>query len=339
MPEGPAPLKDSRLRLPGGVEAAIRCVEPPLPPEEARRVAAFVARFLVEEYLHASLLGEFSEEACFIVGLGLGGDSVLASCWSGWDRNLPDMAVMGGVATAEAYRGQGLASAVVGAACERFDSAGGRFLYLGTSNPAARRIYERLGFRLLAGHVFCRSAREARQDEGFAPGRPVAAHPDSWGDMASIVPLYLLQHPCILADSGIGLPSARVAEPRRCVRIFQDLWKSIEPAGKWAVLRNDLGWPVASALARPVAPPDAGFSVDFLWHPDYSVEAVGFVASWLAEIESASGCACRMLICDGDDWKLHEACALGFERAEGGGGNVDLNGRKVPLLWFARKGG
>ena len=58
---------------------------------------------------------------------------------------------MGGVATAETYRGQGLASAVVGAVCERFDSAAGRLLWLGTGNPAARRIYERLGFRLVAG--------------------------------------------------------------------------------------------------------------------------------------------------------------------------------------------
>ena len=174
--------------------------------------------------------------------------------------------------------------------------------------------------------------------------------------MASIVPLYLLPHPCVLADAGIGLPSARVAEPRRCVRIFWDLWKSIEPAGKWAVLRNDLGWPVASALARPDAPAlfapifpakqrakrDGGasrdFSVDFLWHPDYSVEAADFVANWLEEIEAASGCACRMLICDGDDWKLREARELGFERAEGGGGTVDLNGRKVPLLRLCSEG-
>jgi hypothetical protein len=157
--------------------------------------------------------------------------------------------------------------------------------------------------------------------------------------MASIVPLYLLAHPCVLADAGIGLLSARVAEPRRCVRIFWDLWKSIEPAGRWAVLRNDRGWPVASALARLSAPSAAGFSVDFLWHPDYSVQAAAFAADWLKEIEAASGCACRMLICEGDDWKLREARALGFERADGGGGTVDLNGRKVPLLRFVRKKG
>ena len=259
MPEGSAPVESTRVSAcRGGVEAAIRCAQPPLPPEEARRIARFVGRFLVEEYLNAILLGEFSEEACFTAGLGLVGDSVLATCWSGWGREFPDIAVMGGVATAEAHRGQGLASAVVGAVCERFDSAGGRLLCLGTSNPAARRIYERLGFRQVAGQVFCRAARGARLDEGFAPGRPVAARPASWRDMASIVPLYLLPHPCVLADAGIGLPSARVAEPRRCVRIFWDLWKSIEPAGKWAVLRNDLGWPVASALARPDAPSAAG---------------------------------------------------------------------------------
>jgi hypothetical protein len=78
--------------------------------------------------------------------------------------------------------------------------------------------------------------------------------------------------------------------------------------------------------------------VDFLWHPDYSVEAASFAAKWLEEIEAASGCACRMRICDGDDWKLREARRLGFEPAEGGGGTVDVNGRKVPLLSWVRQG-
>ncbi len=337
MPEGPAPLRNSRLRLRSGVEAAIRCVQPPLPPEEARRIADFVGRFLVEEYLNSILLGEFSEEACFAAGLACGGDSVVATAWSGWGGDFPDIAVMGGVATSEAYRGQGLASAVVGAVCERFDSAGGRLLFLGTSNPAARRIYERLGFRQVAGQIFCRAARGARPDEGFATGRRVSARPVSWRDLASIVPLYLLRHPCLIADAGIALPSARVAEPRRCVRIFWDLWKSIAPAGKWAILRNDLGWPVASAIARRYAPFAAEFSVDFLWHPDYSVEASGFVAHWLKEIEAVSGRSCSMLICEGDDWKVRAARALGFERVGGDGGTVELNGRKAPLLRFVRK--
>ena len=69
------------------------------------------------------------------------------------------------------------------------------------------------------------------------------------------------------------------------------------------------------------------------------MQAADFAAGWLNEIEAISGRACRMLICEGDDWKLREARALGFERAEGGGGTVDLNGRKVPLLSFVRKRG
>jgi GNAT superfamily N-acetyltransferase len=354
MPEGSAAVGNSPLRLPEGIGAAIRCVEPPLPPEEARRIAEFVGRFLVEEYLNVILLGQFSQAACFTAGLGLVGDTLAATCWSGWGREFPDIAVMGGVATAEAYRGRGFASAVVGAVCERYDSAGGRLLYLGTGNPLARRIYERLGFRPVAGQIFCRAARGARPDEGFAAGRGAAARPASWREMASIVPLYLLPHPCVLADAGIGLPSARVAEPRRCVRIFWDLWKSIEPSGRWAVLRNDLGWPVASALARPAFTPSAapraaagkpcgpsaaGFSVDFLWHPDYSVEAAAFVENWLEEIEATSGRACSMLICDGDTWKLREARALGFECAGGEGKTVEMNGRNVPLLRLVRKSG
>ena len=105
MPEGPAPVSNSRLRLSSGAEAAIRCAQPPLPPDEARRFARLVECFLVEEYLNDILLGKFYEEACFTGGMGLLGDQVLATCWSGSGRERPDIAVMGGVATAEAYRG------------------------------------------------------------------------------------------------------------------------------------------------------------------------------------------------------------------------------------------
>jgi hypothetical protein len=243
-----------------------------------------------------------------------------------------------------------VATTLVGGACERFDAAGGRLLYLGTMNPAARRIYERLGFRPIDARpenppgetsILCRAAPGAAPDEGFAPGRRVVARPASWRDMAAVAPLYLWPHPCVLADAAIALPSSRVVAPRRCVRIFWELWKSVEQGGRWSVLENESGWLVASALARPEpapAGPSRAFSVDFFWHPDYSVEAAGFVAAWLEEVEAAAGRPCAMLVCEGDAWKMREARKLGFDRAAGAAGAVELDGRKVPLLRLVRKG-
>ena len=218
--------------------------------------------------------------------------------------------------------------------------------------------------------MLCRPACGAAMDEGFAPGRKVVARPASWRDMAAVAPLYLRPHPCVLADAATALPSSRVAAPRRCVRIFWDLCKSVEQGGRWSVLQNESGWLVASAIARPegaarsvpVGLPQGGrgeaeaegprdFFVDFLWHPDYSVEAASFVAEWLEEVEAAAGRPCGMFVCEGDDWKMREARKLGFDRVEGSalrrwrdeagrrteGGAVEVDGRKVQLVRLRRR--
>lgn len=325
---------EKAVRLKSGDELAVACREPPLGPETIREVSGFVARFLREEALSDILAGVYSQEACFIAGTGRIRGELVGTCWSGWGRRMPEIAVMGGVGTDERRRGQGIASAVVAAVCEEADRAGGRLLYLGTTNPAAQHIYEKLGFRPVAGHVFCRRRDGAAERDGLAPGQPVAAAPAGWGDMAAIVPLMLMPHPCTLIDAGTGVPSTRVMPPWRCVRLFWETWLSIANGGCWQVLRTSAGWVVASAVARRQA---RNFSVDFCWHPDYSTEALDFVRAFVSEREAETAVACEMLIGEGDNWKLGEAGRLGFGRPVRTGRSVDLKAWSVPLLRLTRE--
>jgi hypothetical protein len=244
---------------------------------------------------------------------------------------------MGGVATDEAWRGQGIGSTMVAACCECFDRAGGRLLLLGTTNPFAERIYARLGFRRLAGHTFYRATAGARIDEGFAPGHAVRARSASWRDMAVIAPLYLLPHPAVVMDTGTGLASSSSEEPWRCVRIFWDLLASAANGGRWEVLENDAGWIVASALARPclgVSPPV--FSLDFVWHPAYSTEGRRFVADVAARQEAETGRPVEMFVVHGDRWKRGEVERLGFHFAGRIGTTIALGGQPAPLERFKR---
>ena len=332
--------KATRVVLRSGADLAVECLEPPLPAETASRVFNLVSLYLKEDFLPSILAGELSGHARFAVWVGRINAEIAGACWIGRGSDFPDIAVMGGVATHEAYRGCGIASAVIGQACRRFDESGGRLLFLGTTNPVAQHIYEKLGFSHVAGHVFCRAAPGARMDEGFVRGRKVSARPASYRDVAAVVPLYLFPHASLLLDSRVGLPSIKMAAPWRCVRIFWDLWQSVGSNGQWMVLQNDCGWVVASALASPSVAPDGHspeFSMDFVWHPGYSMEGRAFVAEFLADVEKRVNCGCEMRVCRGDGWKSDEAVRLGFEPADGPGGAVEIEGRRWSLVRFVRK--
>ena len=58
-----------------------------------------------------------------------------------------EIAALGEVFTKPAHRRKGIALAVCQAALDHFLASGGRAMYLGTRNPAAERVYRRVGFR------------------------------------------------------------------------------------------------------------------------------------------------------------------------------------------------
>ena len=253
---------------------------------------------------------------------------------------------MGGVATAEAHRGQGLASAVVGAVCERFDAAGGRLLYLGTMNPVARRIYEQLGFRPVAGQILCRAASGAAgrrlrgRPEGGRAARLVARH----GRHRAALPLA-----APVRAGGRGHRAAFLAR-RRAAAMRPHLLGTCGRA--WnrralGVLQNDLGWLVASAIARPTAVLRApvrtrrlrGFSVDFLWHPDYSVEAAAFVAAGWRRSRPRQAARAGCSSAKATTGKCAKRGNSASSALEGGGGRWNWTGGKCRCCgWSAGAG-
>jgi len=63
----------------------------------------------------------------------------------------PRLGGLGEVATPSAFRRQGVAAQLCEASLNDFRKQGGEAFFLGTGNPAAARIYYRLGWRKLAG--------------------------------------------------------------------------------------------------------------------------------------------------------------------------------------------
>ena len=318
-----------RLARPNGHDLSLDCFEPPLAPDVAQGITGQVRAHLNEEFLDGICRGEHSPEAAFRVCAGRADGRVIGTAWCGWGRDLPHIAVVGGVTTAEAFRGMGVASALMGMLCDQFQEAGGRLLYLATANPAARRIYERIGFRQVVGQVLCRAFHGAELNEGFAARGPLTARDVSPRHIAALLPLYMAPHPCALLDAGMPFPSTRLAGPWRCVRIFWDTWAATQQGGRWRVVENSAGWPVASAIARPANA--EGFLVDFLSLPRYSKTVVPFFEQFLERL----GASAEWRIADNDEWKAQLAPRLGFRDA-GPAGTVDVEGRRFNLQRYVR---
>ena len=324
-------MSKKRVRLPSGVEMSVVHLEPPVPAALAEPVADLVVGTLNEGFLPDLLRGRWSQELCSHLLTGhLAGD-LAGTCWTAWGRAQPDLGVVGGVVTKSPYRRRGIASHLCAKLCDIFDRAGGRLLYLAAATDAARSIYEKkLGFRPVVGRILCRSASGACPEDGFAPGQAVHARVATWGDLGAIVPLCVFPHPCVLVNALTRFPSTRIEGPARCVGIFWNVWRAtVERGGQWHVLENERGRLVASAVAAPGS--GEACNVDFIWHPHYEREGAAFVLNFLAE--TAKGGACRLQVCENDEWKLGHAAKLGFGRPVGSGGEtIELDGRRLRVL-------
>ena len=79
------------------------------------------------------------------------GERLASTCFTIQSKRAPSLAGFSEVATDPLFRGRGLATELCGQAVEDFRRAGGEAFFLGTVNPAAARVYHRLGWRKLAG--------------------------------------------------------------------------------------------------------------------------------------------------------------------------------------------
>jgi len=321
------------VNLRSGAELHAECLEPPLPDDVAAPLAALVNAELEEPYVAHMLRGAVRGPLRMRAMRGVVGGELAGTAWMGARRGLPELAVIGGVATAPAFRRQGVATRLVTDLCRVFDSEGGRLLWLATASDIARRIYERLGFRTVAGELMCRAAPGSSPDDGFRVGPATRARPADWGVIAALVPLYARPHPCVFVDAGLPHLSTRLAGTRHCVGFFWRTWRdTVERGGRWLVLENSRGWLVASAVARPAAA-RGRIEVDFIWHPAYGREGRELLARLVERIRAEDGAGAALWIAEEDSWKRSAALEMGFslsdERRE-----ATVAGRRLRLaLW------
>ena len=332
-------MSEERWCLSTGEELAIEHLDSPVEEHQAAEVSSMVVPLLDETFLFDLLRGTATGTPRIRLLVARSRGDIAATCWMGWRKSLPALAVVGGVVTLEAYRGRGIATRLCRRLSEVFEANGGRTIWLAAKSAGARRIYSRLGFKVAAGKLMYRESVPDACFEGFQPGQAVQARRPDWGDMAALVPLYAWPHECMVLDAEHGVCSSRLCGTDRCIGHFWHTWRTTIPmGGDWSVLENERGWLVASALARRCLRPggETEYQTDFIWHPAYDRDARVFVESFLERLEHEQAGAVTLLAAEADEWKLRQARLLGFGDPIETPRTISIGAQRVKLCFLSR---
>ncbi len=163
---------------------------------------------------------------------------------------------LGEVATAVDRRGEGLAAELCALALEDFRSAGGRGLFLGTNNPAAGRIYSRLGWRYLPGSSVMLNVTGKETPEEFMVdyfredhALPVRILPGGPAHRVPIAPLLLTPHEWVVLDANVLFGSIRYIKQCSCEGLYPR-YEALGDGGSWFAAERDDGAVVGLATVK-----------------------------------------------------------------------------------------
>ena len=200
------------------------------------------------------------------------GSSIIGTLHMTISRKTPSLAGFGEVATLPEYRGRGIATSLLDVAIGCFESKDGRALFLGSGNPAAQRVYERVGFlRLQNSNIFARILSDMPADdfysEYFEPcgaGEVLAGSPSERIDM---IPLLAFPSPSPILDCNLNLFSTTYTHQPSCMGLYPKYESLRQRGGEFFALRNDKGRLVGLATAVMV---DDACWIDGFTHPSFS---------------------------------------------------------------------
>ena len=282
---------------------------------------------------------EPSEDVAENCGLG-------ATCQLTISIDQPELGGLGGVATADDCRRQGLAERLCREARDLFREAGGEAVFLGTINPAAARVYNRLGWRRLAGSTVYANITGDQSPEEFlvdwfrgATG-PVTVIPGTAHARIPMIPLLLTPHSEQVLDANVYLMSVRYARQNSCMGLYPRYAELASVGGAWFGGWSENGRLVGLSSVRPlpVADGESGWTAQL----DGCVHRVAR-AAWRDLIDAAldwareAGAGEALVVTSvEDESKRIQFEANGFV-PDGAGDEIDIDGRRVGTARLKRQ--
>ena len=169
----------------------------------------------------------------------------------------PRLGGLGEVATPPTFRRQGIAAQLCEAARDDFRGQGGEAFFLGTGNPAAARIYYRLGWRKLAGANVMALIISGNSPEAFlvdyfreAEGQ-ITIVPGTSAQRIPMIPLIICPHDWQVLDGNAGIFSTRYALQSSCMGLYPKYDALIQQQnGAWFGAQTGSGHLIGLATAR-----------------------------------------------------------------------------------------
>ena len=256
-------------------------------------------------------------------------------------REMTPIGGMGEVATAPAFRRMGIAAQLCAMARDEFAQLGGAALFLGTGNPAAARVYHRLGFRKLAGASLMAWVTDDESPEcflasHFSAGGSIEVHPGSPRSRCHLIPLAVCPHDWQVLDANAGLYSTRYTQLNSCMSLFPryEAVATGEREGTWFEGWTETGGCLAGlSTVRQAA--DRVSQVDGFVHKRYEAAWPQLLAAAIDWSRERGMDRCMANICVEDEEKQVCFKQLGFVSIEEGGG-FEVGGRRIGSILMER---
>lgn len=294
----------------------VRC---PIDAELAAHLIAFWEGVFGEPFARFShvLLGGESHANEDTLHLVRAGDDLASTCRLTICRADRRLGLLGEVATGGAQRGRGLAVRVCEQARDHFAAQGGRALFLATSNPSARRLYERLGWRplpnadamvwLAPGESPATLTPMTRLGDAFGlvPGSPALRAP--------MVPCITRDHPWFLLDANARVFSTRFVRQPSCEGLYgryDDLATSRR--GEWFAALASPGHVLGLASAVPASNNET-WQLDAFAEPERTDVSSALLAAVQSAAHSRGATSCFVDVAERDRDKRAWLESLGFE--------------------------
>ena len=266
-------------------------VEAPIPAATAGELRAFWDGIFEYSDEHPpdvppdAYLGSETDHNRLTVYLERQAGALAGTCALTVSKRMPRLGGFGEVATRPELRGGGIATRLCGRAVEEFRAAAGEALFLGTSVPAVRRIYHRLGWRKLAGADVMANISSGESPEAFLvdyfrePGEATVA-PATAAVRVPMIPLLHAPHDWQVLDANAGMYSTRYCVQYSCMGLCRRYLAAVAGgAGDWFCARtaDDRVVGLATVLGSGSACQVDGFTHPYLpppgpacWRPQCS---------------------------------------------------------------------
>lgn len=300
------------------VNAAVNilCQEAPLATDPNDAFALWEATFGTSfDFLRGVTRGQESRTNLDLFYRATADDSLAATCHLTMHRQDSCLGGLGEVATADAFRQRGLATELCRRARDEFTQRGGRALFLGTVNPAAHRIYERLGWQsipktTLMVHLSGGESPASFLDGYFSGATATSIEPLSTAARLHVIPLCIAEYNSQVLDANVELLSTTAQRQNSCMGLYPKYQQLQANGGEAFGAWTTSGRLVGVSTVRIV---DGVAGIDGFTHDKFST-AMASLLQRAIDWAVSEGAACQAMLASIDGEKQAAFEAVGFRR-------------------------